>query len=119
MAQTEVTQKRVRAEPQGSLALLRSVVEGLEGDSIDMSSLLARRGQVGESGELVLPESFERLQEPSTKGLSPVFAALVAHRLNFGYLRPRAGAPTLRGDVEALVDRARGIPADESQAPRV
>ena len=119
VAQTEVTQKRVRAEPQGSLALLRSVVEGLEGDSIDMSSLLARRGQVGESGELVLPESFERLQEPSTKGLSPIFAALVAHRLNFGYLRPRAGAPTLRGDVEALVDRARGIPADESQAPRV
>ena len=116
VAQTEVTQKRLRVEPQGSLALL-SVVEGFEGDSVDMSSLLARRSQLGESGGQALPEAFERLQEAGTKGLFPVFAALAAHRLNFGLLRPRR-APTLRNDVEALVDRARGIPAARAQAPR-
>lgn len=107
-AEQEVSQKRARVAPQASLAAL-SVAEGFESSSADMGTLLARRGRLGAPDDPVLPDTFERLQEADTQRLFPAFAALAAHRLNFGILRPLAGA-TLRSDVETLVERARGGP---------
>ena len=104
----EVSQKRPRVAPQASLAAL-SVAAGFESSSADMETLLARRGRLGAPDDPLLPDTFERLQEADTQRLFPAFAALAAHRLNFGILRPLAGA-TLRSDVETLVERARGDP---------